>query len=455
MQYPTRRSFIKAAAMMAAAPFILPSRLRAQGSSPGQKITLGCIGMGKVMGGHLERLLQREEVQIVAVCDVDTTRREHYRDLVDRTYAEAAGLSAGAKVCTSYNDFRELLTRADIDAVIIATPDHWHAIIAIAAMRAGKDVYCEKPLAYNIHESLALVKATRETKRVLQTGSQQRSMSEFRMAAELVRNGIIGKISSIDVHFGNPAVKYALPEEPMEAGLDWKMWCGPGPLVNYNTDLSPRGLPKGFPEWRRTREFGGGDITDWGAHQIDIAQWALGFDGSGPVEIRAPSYWQDAKMGSRLVYANGTVITHRNSTHVRRGLSIYGADGEIHVFRRQFEMVYRNKPFQRFINQDIDKNTSLDRVLALTNREFLADAKFKFPKISDHFGNFFDCVKSRQTPICDVVIGASSVIACHLMNFGYYYGANAKWDPAKSQFISGGDAKWLTREQYTPGWEVV
>lgn len=179
----------------------------------------------------------RDDVQVLAVCDVDTTRREAAKKHVDATYSEQAG--GTYRACAVYSDFRELLARDDIDAVLIATPDHWHAYIAIAAVMAGKDVYCEKPLTYNVHEAVELVKAVRRTDRVFQVGSQQRSLRPFRVAAELVRNGVLGRVSTIHVSFGDPAASYREVEEPMEPGLDWNLWCGPGPLVPYNPMLSP------------------------------------------------------------------------------------------------------------------------------------------------------------------------------------------------------------------------
>ncbi|HRP04958.1 MAG TPA: Gfo/Idh/MocA family oxidoreductase, partial [Opitutaceae bacterium] len=234
MSTPTRRQFIQST-LLATAPLVLSRGLWAQAAAPNSRIALGMIGMGRVMQRHLQYYLGNDDVQVVAVCDVDTTRREHAREQVDAAYAAKAG--GGYKGCAACNDFRELLARKDIDAVVIATPDHWHAFIAIAAVRAGKDVYSEKPLTYNIHEAVQLVKEVRKTDRVFQTGSQQRSSKEFRVASELVRNGIIGRVAAINVSFGDPAVPYALPEEPMEPGLDWKMWCGPGPLVVYNSVL--------------------------------------------------------------------------------------------------------------------------------------------------------------------------------------------------------------------------
>lgn len=256
----SRRQFAKVAAASVAAPFILPSRVWSAETAPSARLTLGFIGVGKMNSGHLNSFLGRKEVQIVAVCDVDTNRRENAKKTVEERYGKDK--DAGFKGCEAYADFRKLLERKDIDAVVIATPDHWHAFIAIAALNAGKDVYCEKPLTHNIHEALTLIDSVRSNKRILQTGSQQRSSKEFRVAAELVRNGIIGKIDHVETQFGSPAKPNANPEEPMEPGLDWDMWCGPAPLVPYSSVLSPRGVHNHFPAWRNTREFGGGMITD-------------------------------------------------------------------------------------------------------------------------------------------------------------------------------------------------
>lgn len=404
--------------------------------------------MGTQMRGHLGALLGRDDVQVLAVCDVDTTRREAALKRVNDAYTEKNG--APSTACVAYNDFREVLARKDIDAVLIATPDHWHAYIAIAAVKSGKDVYCEKPLTHNIREAVELVKAVRRTERVFQTGSQQRSSKEFRVACELVRNGVLGRVAAINVSFGDPAQPYALPAEPMEPGLDWNLWCGPGPLVAYNPSLSPRGVHKHFPDWRKTWEFGGGMITDWGAHHIDIAQWGLGVDGSGPVEIRAPKDWQNAKRGAQLVYADGTVLTHVRG----KGVSFYGTEGELHVNRGKFELILDGKTRHRFWDKEIDKTTSMEREVTLTERELLADAKIRLPQTKTHLQDFLDCVRSRQRPICDVAIGASSAIACHLMNFAYHYGANAKWDPTSNRFEEGGRSKWLTRDRYRDKWSV-
>lgn len=444
---PTRRRFLQQSALLAV-PFILPARVWSQVTAPSKRLTLGCIGMGKMMKGHLGNFLQRDDVEVLAVCDVDTTRREAAKKRVDEAYTKKAGETRDG--CAAYNDFRELLARRDIDAVVIATPDHWHAFIAIAAVKAGKDVYCEKPLTYNVHEAVELVKAVRKANRVFQVGSQQRSSKEFRVACELVRNGLIGRVNSVHVSFGDPAAPYTEPAETMEPGLDWNLWCGPGPLVAYNPMLSPRGLHDHFPHWRKTWEFGGGMITDWGAHHIDIAQWGLGMDGSGPVQVRAPESWETAKRGAQLVYADGTLLTHVKG----KGVSFYGTEGEVHVNRGKFEFVLDGKTVRKFWDKEVDKGTSLEREVTLTEREHLADAKVKLYNSKSHFQDFLDCVQSRQRPICDVEVGASSVIACHVMNFAYRYGATAGWNPNRHRFASGGSNRWLARDRYRDNWKV-
>lgn len=444
----TRRRFLQSSALLVAAPLILPGRVWSQATAPSKRLTLGCIGMGKQMKGHLGNFINRDDVEVLAVCDVDTTRREAALKRVEETYAKKAEQTY--KGCKAYGDFREVLARRDIDAVVIATPDHWHAYIAIAAVKAGKDVYCEKPLTYNVREAVELVKAVRKANRVFQVGSQQRSSKEFRVACELVRNRVLGRVNSIHVSFGDPATPYNQPAEPIEPGLDWKMWCGPGPMVDYSPFLAPRGLHDHFPKWRNTWEFGGGMITDWGAHHIDIAQWALNMDGNGPVEVRAPENWETAKRGAQLVYADGTVLTHVKG----KGVSFYGTEGECHVNRGKFELIMGGKTVHKFWDKEVDKTTSMEREVTLTEREYLADAKIKVYNSKTHFQDFLDCVQSRKRPICDVEVGASSVIACHVMNFAYHYGANAKWDPTRSRFAKGGSSKWLTRDRYRDGWAV-
>ena len=290
---------------------------------------MGFIGMGTQGRGLLGNFL-RQDTHVVAVCDVDTTRRNDAKKKVDKFYKNSD--------CAAYDDFRELIARKDIDAVCIATPDHWHAIVTLAALRSGKDVYCEKPLTHNIHEAVEVMKTTHSHKRILQTGSMQRSMKEFRVACELVRNGVIGTIQRVECSFGDPGRPCDLPEETMEPGLDWNMWCGPAPFRGYNSMLSPRGVHEDFPDWRDYKEYGSGAVGDWGAHHLDIAQWGLGMDDSGPVEVIPPDD-PNAKRGAKLVYANGVTVEHKDGF----GVDFFGTGGEVRVNRGQFVVIVDGK----------------------------------------------------------------------------------------------------------------
>ena len=445
----SRRSFVRRLAAGAlAAPFILPSRIWAAPTGPNSKLTLGFIGMGKQAQGLLGGFIGRQDTQVLAVCDVDTTRRNAAKKRVDDQYQNTA--------CTAYNDFRELIDRKDIDAVVIATPDHWHAIITLAALRAGKDVYCEKPLTHNIHEALEVMTAVDTHQRVLQTGSMQRSMKEFRIACELVRNGVIGKISHVECQFGDPARPYDLPEEPMEPGLDWNLWCGPGPIVAYNSILSPRGVHNNFPMWRSYREFGGGMVCDWGAHHLDIAQWGLGMDDTGPVEIIAPAD-ANTKRGCKLVYSNGITVQHTDGY----GVHFFGANGEVKVNRGKFALIVDGKtiadysPVKTKSGEAAQKpETSCAAEVQKAERGYLKDAKIQLYVSKNHISDFVECVKSRQKPITSEKIGGHSAICCHLMSQSYYHHAGFQWNPTKFEFVGGtGDPKWLTREYRTP-WSV-
>jgi predicted dehydrogenase len=385
---------------------------------------MGFIGMGKQNRYLLGKFLHKG-TQVVAVCDVDTTRRESAKQIVDDAYARKA--LAGYQGCATYSDFRELLARKDIDAVCVATPDHWHAIIVIAAAKAKKDIFCEKPLSLTIPEARAMVKAVRKHQRVLQTGSMQRSAPEFYKACMLVRNGRLGPIKQVIVDVGTSSRWCDLPEEPMEPGLDWNMWLGPAPLRGYNSILSPRGIPKDFPAWRDYREYSGGGMTDWGAHHFDIAQWGLGMDDSGPVEIIPPAD-PSAQTGVRFIYANGTEVIHGKSG----GVLFIGTEGQILVNRGKFKITPES-----------------------LGAEPLPENGVQLYKSTDHYQDFLDCVKSRKRPICDVEIGCRSVSVCHLGNLAYWYRRTLHWDPAKERFIGDAEANtWLDRKRRAP-WQKL
>jgi predicted dehydrogenase len=331
--------------------------------------------------------------------------------------------------------------------VCIATPDHWHTIPALAALKAGKDVYCEKPLTHNIHESIALIEGVDKHKGVLQTGSMQRSSKEFRVACELVQNGAIGKISKVECSFGPPGVPCDLPEEPMEPGLDWEMWIGPGPMRPYNSVLSPRGLHDHFPHWRLYKEYGGGAVCDWGAHHLDIAQWGLGMDDSGPVKVEVPAD-PSAKQGGVLTYANGIQVFHKSGF----GVHFFGSEGEVLVNRGRFEIWRNGEKVAGFTKRE--DGGSLDSALVKAEQLFLKDAKIKLYNSPNHLADFLACMETRKKPITSEQVGGRTAICCHLLNQAYYNQATLHWDPKKMQFAKGsGKPEWLTREYRKP-WTV-
>ncbi|NLX95538.1 MAG: Gfo/Idh/MocA family oxidoreductase [Rhodopirellula sp.] len=425
--YLNRRRFLESAAAALAAPIIVPGTAFGDKKSPppSERLTVGMIGLGMQADGyHVTTLLGFDDVRVVAVCDVDTNRRRHAKRRVDGRYGAEA--SAG---CAEYGDFREVLARADIDAVLIATPDHWHAIPVIEACKAGKDVYCEKPLSLTIHEGVRMIEAVRKHGRVFQTGSQLRSGGEFAhypKACELIRNGRIGKVKRVYVNVGGPSDWCDLPEEPMEPGLDWDCWLGQTPLRPYNSILSPRGMPKNWPMWRLYREFSGGGFSDIGAHEFDIVQWALGMDGSGPVEIIPPED-PATKSGVKFLYADGTEVIHGD----RGGLVFEGTDGKITLNRAEMRCEPEN--------------------LA---EEPLGHGAVRLEQSPGHHRNWIECIRSRKRPICDVEIGVRSVTICHLGNLAYWNHRRLRWDPQNWQFVDDAEANtWLDRPRRDP-WQL-
>jgi predicted dehydrogenase len=441
----TRRTFLRAAAAASAAPFILPSHVWGAESQPSERIVMGFIGMGKQNKGLLRNFMNQKGVQVVAVCDVDTTRREEAQRRVNEFYE--GNPERGTADCAAYTDFGDVIARDDINAVCIATPDHWHAFCTIAALDSGKDVYCEKPLTHNIHESVSVINAVKRNKSVLQTGSMQRSSRVFRIACELVQNGAAGKISHVECSFGNPGIPCDLPEEKMEPGLDWDMWIGPGPVRPYSSVLSPRGLHDHFPDWRNYKEYGGGMVCDWGAHHLDIAQWGLGMDDSGPVAVHPPSD-PKAMRGAELHYKNGVRVIHKDGY----GVHFYGDEGEVLVNRGRFEFHRDGKKVAG--HTDRKDGTSLTTELKKVQEEYLSNARIKLYESKNHTRDFLDAVRSRTKPITNEIVGGRSAICCHLMNQVYYNQESIKWKPKQMKFARGsGSAAWLTREYRGP-WNV-
>lgn len=434
----TRRTFLKTAAVAGTAPLILPSGLWAADTAPSRQFTLGFIGVGKQGHGLLHACLPRNDVRVLAVSDVDTTRRNIAKGDVEKHYGKNA-TDGAYKGCDAYDDFRDLLARKDIDAVVIATPDHWHALVSIAAADAGKDIYCEKPMAHTVLEGRAMVNAVRKNHRIFQTGSMQRSMGEFRAACELVRNGVLGTVAKVDVAVGGPPVPCNLPAEPDEPGLDWNLWLGPAPQRPYNSILSPRGMPKNYPEWRHYREYGGGGVCDWGAHHFDIVQWAFGYDDSGPVEF-FPADTPNAQSGVRFLYSNGTEVTHRPGN----GITFYGDKGKLYVNRGKFQL---------WLGDQL-KSGVMDDYSPLL-KELLPPHAVRLYRSTNHITNWVNCMQTRKLPICDVEIGQRTATVCNLVNAVYFSGKGFKWDPKREKFADNtGEASWLTRDYRAP-WKLA
>jgi predicted dehydrogenase len=424
----TRRQILKgAAAGSMAMPAIVPGSVfgTQDKAPPSERITVGFIGCGKMANEyHLPELLGFGDVQALAVCEVDRTRREYARNRVEQAY----GKKTGYKGCAAYADFRELIARQDIDAVCIATPEHWHALAAIAAMKAGKDVYCEKPLTLTLAEAKRCVDVARKYQRVFQTGSQQRSnvFGHFREAAELIRSGRLGKILTITVGVGGPSKWCDLPAEEIEPGLNWDLWLGPAPMRPYNSKLSPRGVHEIYPAWRAYREYAGGAHSDMGAHHYDIAQWCLGMDESGPVDI-IPPVVPNARHGVIYRYASGVVMVHGGQS----GCTFTGTEGTLRI--------------------DRDHLSSDPPAIV---KEPLGAKDVHLPKSPGHHRNWIDCMRSRKRPLADVEIGARSVSICILGNLAYWNNRRLRWDPGKWEFVDDAEAnRWLDRERRDP-WKL-
>ncbi|MDR2041102.1 MAG: Gfo/Idh/MocA family oxidoreductase [Tannerella sp.] len=409
-----RRSFIKSSAMSAAALTILPRNVLggAGYTAPSDRISMGLIGCG-IQGRGLATLFA-QRANVIAASDCESLRLHRAQAEINKAIEKDKGQPyKGFKL---YADYRELLARKDIDAVIIATPDHWHAIQTIEACRAGKDVYVEKPMAHSIAEGRAMADAVRKYNRVLQVGNMQRSWKNFRHACELVRNGYIGEIREIKVAVGPPPVKYDLPGQPVPESLDWETWIGPAPMNPFNDELifMNRG---GYPNWRNYREYGGGMTADWGAHMFDIAQWAMGTDDAGPVEYLPPD--RKRRIPLTMRYANGTFMTHEYDIRKADGNSVrfIGEDGVIDISRSFF-----------------------DSIPSKLQDEVIGDDKIKLYHSDDHYSDFLDAVKARRQPISTVEIGHRTASLCHIVNLCYELDRPLTWNPEKEEFFADPEA---------------
>lgn len=426
----SRRKFIKQSIASLATVTIVPRYvLGGQGFiAPNDKINIGFIGTGKQGLALGKRFTKLEDIQLMAGSDVDRLKLARFQKTVEAFYAEKSGKST-YKGCAVYEDYGDLLVAQGLDAVVVATPDHWHAKPVIEAAKEGKDIFCEKPLSHTIKEGRAMVKAVRKYNRILQTGSMQRSREDFRKACELVRNGYIGEIKNIKVSVGDPAVDCDLPAVSTPQEINWDKWLGPAPSRSYHPIICPPITDDSWAMWRKYKDYGGGIFSDWGAHMFDIAQWAIGMDHSGPVEITPP----DGKEFPYLTYryANGITMMHED---FGRGHAVMfeGSEGTIEVSRGFFE----SKP----------KN--------LVNKK-LKSGEVHLYKSENHYLDWTQAIRSGKMPVCDVETGHRTATICHLGNIAYQLKRPLRWDPEKEKFPDDKEANAMRTKKMRKPYKIA
>ncbi len=433
-----RRQFFKQSTVIAgafAAPSIIPSYVLGQ-EAPSEKLNIGMIGLGWRGFQLMEQAYRNPNIQIAALADVDRPYLLHAQGFldghegVDRKWIEGGGsqmkrVSMPEKAVEAYADYERMLERKDIDAVIIAVPDHWHAKLYIDAMQAGKDVYGEKPLSLTIKQGRAIADTASETGRIFQTGTQQRSANEFLTACEYVRNGRIGEVKEVEVGIGGAPQTERVPNEPVPPGLNWLKWLGPAPYNPYNP-------LRCHVTFRWFFDYSGGMVTDWGAHHLDITQWGLGMDRSGPrfvegkAETKPGFYTTFTGFNFTFTYPNGVLVKFGNG--LKGGVTFKGTKGSIWCTRGK-------------------KSSDPEDLF----NEPLRSSDIRLYESNNHMQNWVDCVKTREQPISNAETGHRSVTVCHIANICGHVGRKLEWDAEKEQFVNDPEANtYLDREQRKP-----
>ena len=433
-----RRHFIQLAAGAVALPTIIPSSALGQNKriSPGERISVGVIGLGGMGVGDMNGVMRQDGTQIVAICDVDKgygdKGLEPVKAHVEKFYGEqkASGVYKG---CDTYRDYRDLCARQDIDAVIVATPDHWHALATLEALRNGKDVYCEKPITHLFAEGQAVYQEAARRKAIFQTGSQQRSGNNFRIAVEVVQNGLLGKIKHVEVGLpkGNQTDKLGKIGQPIPGNVDYDFWCGPSRYLPFHPD-------RFHWNWRWCLDYGGGQLMDWIGHHNDIAQWGLGLDKSGPTKVEAVGFTYAEKgmydgpinYDVQCDYAGGYTSSISNKNPM--GTKWIGEDGWVFVDRGKLDA--SNK---EWIKEDFNRGP------------------IKIYKSPNHHKNFVDGIRSREACIAPAETAHRSATPGHIAYVSAALGRALKWDPENEQVIDDPIADKLLKElNYRDGWSL-
>jgi predicted dehydrogenase len=417
----TRRTFVRQIAvagvgLTTGVPTVIGASVRGAGRpAPSNRISLACIGVGG-QGARvdLKAYLSLPNAQVVAVCDVDSRRLAAAKKTVDRAYAN--------RDCGSYRDFREVMIRDDIDAVHIATPDHWHVPIAITACKHGKDVYCQKPLSLTVREARQAVRIARRYARVFQMGTQNRSNASARLACELVRNGRLGELKFIEVGTWHISLPCSLPAQPVPPHVDWELFLGPAPWRPFHSAIQ---RPKG---WIRFIDYSGGGVTDCGAHFFDLVQWALGTEDTGPVEITPLDPRRSGGRFVRYRYANGATVYRTNGNHMR----LVGSLGTIDLGACAWASITKTTP------TDLARST-------------IGLGEVHLRESVNHYANFLECVRTREKPAADVELGCRAATICHIGNIAEWLGRPLRWNPDKEEFVGDQAAnRWLDRAKREP-----
>ncbi len=429
-----RREFIKFSTLAAGAATILPSHVLGA-NAPGQQLAFGFVGTGGMGISNIDRVLRLKDkgARITAVCDVDKFIRERAAAHINKFYGDTScGLVSG--------DFRDLTRNPKLDAIVVSTPDHWHALVALDAIRHGKDVYCEKPLTHSIREGQVLVAALRQHNRVGQTGTMQRSDASFRYVANAIAQGALGKLDHIDILIpaNNKYVGATWAPAPVPDGLDYDFWLGPAPFAPYTPQRT-------HYQFRYVMDYAGGQTTNWGAHYIDIAQWALGKDDSGPVAVDGSGefpttglFTAPTRVDFTATYADGVKLRVKTRTDgiYDGNIIFYGAKGWIDVSRSKLK-------------------ASDEALLTIGGGPAKQKGKGSDASGIAHMTNFIDCIRSRERCVADLAIGHRTTTVCNLGNIVLQLRRRLQWDPVKEAFIGDEQANRMKERAYRAPWALV